>query len=807
MTHVTTTPNTTDASRHRDAPWRDVSRPADERVEALIDELSLEEKVAQLYGVWVGASADGTDVAPNQHEMIGDVDLTGLFPKGLGQLTRPFGTAPVDPGVGALSLARSQRRIVAESRLGIPALAHEECLAGFAAWGATAYPVPLSWGATFDPDLIERMSRRIGDDLRRVGVHQGLAPVLDVVRDARWGRVEETIGEDPYLIGTVGAAYVRGLESAGVVATLKHFVGYSASKAGRNLAPVSVGRRELDDVLLPPFEMVIREGRPRSVMNAYTDLDGMPTAADATILTDLLRGVWGFEGTVVADYFSVAFLQTLHGVAGSLGDAAAEALRAGIDVELPTVHAFGAPLLEAVADGRLDEGVLDRALRRVLGQKLELGLLDADWDAAPEALRGLDDDLDAVRGTVDLDPPENRALAAEIAERAIVLLHNDGTLPLSGVGRTAPERIAVIGPTADDRFAVLGCYAFPTHVGVHHPGSGDGITLPTLVESLRAEFPDAELSVVEGTSIDGGETSGLEAAAAAASAADLVVLALGDRAGLFGRGTSGEGCDAESLALPGAQASLLEAVLDRGTPTIVALLAGRPYTLGTAPERAAGIVEAFFAGEEGTRAIAGVLSGRVSPSGRLPVSVPASAGVHPSTYLAAPLARKGGVSSIDPTARYPFGHGLTYTRFEWTRFAGEASEIATDGEVSVGVRVRNVGERGGTELVQLYLHDPVASVVRPVQRLIGYARIDLAPGEAADVRFTVAADLASFPGRDGVRIVESGELVLGLGTSSADLPHAHSVRLVGAVRRVDHTRRLHPEVSVTRVAVEASALA
>ncbi|MGW4928072.1 beta-xylosidase/alpha-l-arabinosidase [Agromyces sp. NPDC004153] len=781
-------------------PWQDTSLPATARVEALVAELTLEEKIAQLYGVWVGASADGEDVAPNQHEMIGDVDLDELVPKGLGQLTRPFGTAPVDPGVGALSLARTQRRIAAESRLGIPAVAHEECLAGFAAWGATAYPVPLSWAATFDAELIERMSRRIGEDMRSVGIHQGLAPVLDVVRDARWGRVEETMGEDPYLIGTIGSAYVRGLESAGVVATLKHFVGYSASRAGRNLAPVSIGRRELADVLLPPFEMVLREGRPRSVMNAYTDLDGVPTAADASILTELLRDVWGFQGTVVADYFSVAFLQTLHGTAGSLAGAAAAALEAGIDVELPTVHAFGAPLVEAVADGRLDEGVLDRALRRVLAQKLELGLLDAGWDALPPALAGRADDIDAVRGTVDLDPPANRALAAEIAERAIVLVANDGTLPLA-----APRRIAVIGPTADDRFAVLGCYAFPTHVGVHHPESGDGIELPTLLESLRAEFPDAEVVHVAGTSIDGDEIDGIPDAAALAASTDVVVLALGDRAGLFGRGTSGEGCDAESLQLPGAQAVLLEAVLDSGVPTVVTMLAGRPYTLGTAPDRAAAILEAFFAGEEGTRALAGILSGRVEPGGRLPVSVPASAGVHPSTYLASPLDQRNGVSNIDPTPRYPFGHGLTYTTFEWSDFAADEAEIGTDGSAAVRLRVRNVGERPGVEVVQLYLHDPVASVVRPVQRLIGYARIELAPDEAADVRFTVPADLASFTSREGVRIVEPGELVLSLGRSSGDLPLASTVRLTGPVRTVDHTRRLHPEVTVEQVAAPAGA--
>jgi beta-xylosidase len=243
----------TTTSAATDAAWRDTDRPLDERVEALIAEMTLDEKLAQLYGVWVGASDDGhADVAPHQHDLNDDVDLDAILPAGLGQVTRPFGTAPVDAAVGALSLVRMQERIIAANRFGIPAIAHEECLAGFAAWGATAYPVPLSWGATFDPALVERMAQRIGADMRSVGVHQGLAPVLDVVRDARWGRVEETIGEDPYLVATVGTAYVRGLEASGIVSTLKHFVGYSASKAGRNLAPVSIGPRELADVLLPP---------------------------------------------------------------------------------------------------------------------------------------------------------------------------------------------------------------------------------------------------------------------------------------------------------------------------------------------------------------------------------------------------------------------------------------------------------------------------------------------------------------------------------------------------------------------------
>ncbi|MBA5221889.1 beta-xylosidase/alpha-l-arabinosidase [Streptomyces griseoaurantiacus] len=770
--------------------WNDPAVPVAERVDALIGAMTLEEKIAQLFGVWVGASDQGGEVAPHQHDMEEAVDLDALLPNGLGQLTRPFGTVPVDPALGALSLARTQRRIAATNRFGIPALAHDECLAGFAAWGATAYPVPLSWGAAFDPDTVRRMAAAIGRDMRGVGVHQGLAPVLDVVRDARWGRVEETIGEDPYLVGTVATAYVQGLESAGIVATLKHFVGYSASRAGRNLAPSSVGPRERADVLLPPFEMAIREGGVRSVMNAYTDIDGVPSAADEELLTGLLRDTWGFEGTVVADYFAIAFLKTLHGLAGDWAEAAGAALRAGVDVELPNVKTYGAPLLDAVADGRVPEALVDRAVRRVLSQKAALGLLDADWNPVPAALDGTDpDDPATLRGRIDLDGPENRALARTLAEKAVVLLSNDGTLPLE-----RPRRIALIGPNADEPVAVLGCYSFPQHIGVRHPGTPLGIELPTLRDTLAAEFPEAELTVVRGTGVDDGDLSGLPEAVRAAREADVTVVVLGDRAGLFGRGTSGEGCDVGTLALPGAQQQLLDALLDGGTPVVTVLLAGRPYALGRAVGESAAIVQSFFPGEEGTHAIAGVLSGRVNPSGRLPVSVPRDPGSQPSTYLGARLAHVSGVSSIDPTPAFAFGHGLSYTRFDWADLVVEAGQADTDGEFALSFTVRNAGDRQGVEVVQLYLHDPVASVVQPVQRLIAYTRVDLEPGEVRRVRITVPADLASFTGRDGRRVVEPGVLELRLAASSADPRLTAEVTLTGAERHVDHTRRLHATV-------------
>jgi len=769
------------------ALWNDDTAPTADRVEALVAAMTLEEKVAQLYGVWVGASSDGGEVAPHQHDMDDAVDLDELLPRGLGQLTRPFGSAPVEPAMGAASLQRTQERIVAGSRFGIPAIAHEECLAGFAAWGATAYPVPLAWGATFNPALVTTMAGRIGSDMRAVGVHQGLAPVLDVVRDARWGRVEETIGEDPYLVATIGTAYVRGLEGSGLIATLKHFVGYSASKAGRNLAPVSMGRREVDDVLVPPFEMALLEGGARSVMHSYSDIDGVPSASDRTLLTGLLRETWGFTGTVVADYFGVAFLHLLHGVAGSWGEAAALALGAGVDVELPTVKTFGEPLLAAVAAGALDESVVDRALRRVLTQKVELGMLDPGYSPAPAS------------ADIDLDSAGNRALALELAEQSVVLLANDGTLPL---GR--PARIAVIGPNADDPFAVLGCYSFPSHVGTQHPDWPIGIALPTVLDAVRAEFDSSEVGYTIGTTVDGGESDFADAVALAA-ASDVVVLALGDRAGLFGRGTSGEGCDAESLRLPGAQQQLVDALLDVGTPVVVTLLAGRPYALGRAVTEAAAIVQSFFPGEEGATAIARVLSGAVNPSGRLPVSVPALAGTQPTTYLASPLARASDVSNIDPTAAFPFGHGLGYTTFEWTDIEIARDELTTDDTVEATLTVRNTGDRAGVEVVQVYLHDPVASVVRPVQRLVAYARVPLEPGASAEVRVAVPTDLAQFTGREGRRIVEPGALELRFARSSAVTESTAAVTLSGPVRTVDHTRALHAAVTVAP-ATEAARL-
>ncbi|WP_180686308.1 beta-xylosidase/alpha-l-arabinosidase [Streptomyces gossypiisoli] len=756
------------------APWRDRNLPADVRVTDLLSRMTLEEKTAQLYGVWVGATADGDGVAPHQHDMTADYDFDELIRHGLGQLTRPFGTAPVDPESGARSLARAQRRIAASGRFGIPAIAHEECLAGFTAWRATAYPVPLAWGATFNPALVEEMARRIGADLRSVGVHQGLAPVLDVVRDPRWGRVEETMGEDPYLVGTIGAAYVRGLESTGIVATLKHFAGYASSAGARNLAPVRAGTREFADVTLPPFELALREGGARSVMAAYTETDGVPASADPGLLTELLRTEWNFTGTVVSDYFGIGFLQTLHRVAGNTAEAAHAALAAGIDVELPTLKCYGQPLVEAVRAGEVPESLVDRAARRVLLQKCELGLLDEDWQPEP------------TEAPIDLDSTANRALARRLAEESVVLLDNpDGVLPL------APDtRIAVIGPRAADPLAMLGCYSFPSHVLPRHPETRTGIEIPPLLEALRAELPDAKVTFAEGCGVADPDPSGIEEAVTRAAEADVCVAVLGDRAGLFGRGTSGEGCDATDLQLPGIQADLLDALVATGVPVVLVMLTGRPYALGRWHGRLGAVVQAFFPGEEGGPAVAGVLSGRVNPSGRLPVSVPHDPGGQPWTYLQPPLGLAGEVSNLDPTPLYPFGHGRSYTTFAWEDMTDGTPEIPTDGSYDLSVTVRNTGDRTGAEVVQLYLHDPVASVTRPDVRLIGYRRLELEPGQSRRVTFHFHADLSSFTDRTGDRIVEPGALELRLAASSADVRHTAPVRLAGPARVLGRDRRL-----------------
>jgi beta-glucosidase len=746
----------------------------EERVRALLLEMTLEEKLAQLVGFW--DKGDGEAVAPLQ----GVFDVVRGLPEvskdGLGHLTRVYGTRPVEPVERARWLWETQRRLVHETRLGIPALVHEECLTGLAAWHAAAFPTPLAWGASFDPDLVADVGAAIGRSMRELGVHQGLAPVLDVVRDPRWGRVDECISEDPYVVGALGSAYVRGLQSAGVHATLKHFIGYSGSQAGRNFAPVHAGPRELADVYLVPFEMALRAGA-RSVMHSYVEIDGLPVAADEALLTGLLREEWGFGGTVVADYYGVAFLHLLHGVAGDLAEAAALALTAGVDIELPTGDAYLEPLAEAVRSGEVDEALVDRAVLRALTQKAELGLLDATFEDEPPT-------------SLDLDDAEHRALAARLAEESVVLLSNDGVLPLA-----APGRVAVIGPNAHRVEALFGCYSFVNHVLIHHPEAELGIEVSTLFDALAVELPGAEIIYQQGCAVDDADTSGFAAARAAAETADVAVVVVGDHAALFGRGTVGEGCDRDDLELPGVQRALIEGLLDTGTPVVLVLVTGRPYAVGWALDRCAAVVQAFFPGEEGGRAIAGVLSGRVNPSGRLPVSLPRPAGAQPFTYLHPKLGGDSDVTNLSSGPARPFGFGLSYTTFAHDHLTVPAESPAGEA-LRVTVRVTNTGDRGGADVVQLYGHDPVASLTRPVAQLLGFQRVHLEPGASAVVELVVPPARFAFTSREGTRIVEPGAMELWVGASCADREAEGSVTLTGDVHPVPFGDELWTSTSV-----------
>jgi beta-glucosidase len=520
-------------------------------------------------------------------------------------------------------------------------------------------------------------------------------------------------------------------------------------------------------------------------MNSYTDVDGIPVASDSALLTGVLRDQWGFTGTVVSDYGAVAFLQVMHRIAETEGEAAACALSAGLDVELPSTLCYGRPLLDEIAAGRVDEALVDRSVRRVLAQKVELGLLDPGW--SPEA----------TATAIELDSTSNRDLARRLAEESVVLLDNPSeVLPLTA---GCSLRIAVVGPCADDPQAFFGCYAFPNHVIPQHPEftGGIGIEARSLLAALRGELPAAEITYLPGCQVSGGDDSGLPAAVEAAAAADLVLLAVGDRAGLFGGGTSGEGCDAEDLALPGRQPHLVEAVLATGAPTVMIMVSGRPYALGAYRDRLAATVQAFFPGEEGGGAIAGVLSGRVNPTAKLPVGVPHHVGGQPHTYLAPPLGQHSqGVSNLDPSPAYWFGHGLSYTTHAYADLTADRTEVDVDGSVGLRVTVTNTGGRDGVEVVQLYAADPVASVTRPVTQLLGFARVPLAAGATATVTFEVHTDRLSFTGRELTRIVEPGEIAFRVGTAGETFAGPVSVRLVGETRVVSGRRVMDTPTSI-----------
>ncbi|MGQ9663369.1 MAG: glycoside hydrolase family 3 N-terminal domain-containing protein, partial [Kiritimatiellia bacterium] len=734
-----------------------------ERVEDLIARMTLEEKAAQLGSVYC------KDLVVRGR--FSAAKAGKLLRYGIGQIARAGGMQGVN-GTQAAQIVRDlQRFLIEHTRLGIPAIVHEECLSGFMAPGATTFPQAIGLASTWNPQLVESITAVIRRQIRSIGSVQGLAPVLDVARDPRWGRTEETFGEEPYLVASIGCAYIRGLQGgslrSGVIATAKHFVAHGVPEGGRNLGPVHVGPRELREVYLFPFESAIRAAGARSIMNAYHELDGLPCAASRKLLTDTLRGEWGFAGFVVSDYGAIEMLQNFHRVAHDLGEAAVQAIEAGIDVELPRSVCYGPPLLQAVRMGRVGLATIDEAVRRVLWAKFELGLFEEPLPRTRVALNSW-------------DKPAERRLAREAAEQSIVLLTNPRNLLPFRADRL--RRLAVVGPNANSARNLFGDYGYTAHVTEDNP-----LRVVTVLEALQHKLGSrTEVVFAEGCEISGSDRTGIAEAARIASAADAVVAVLGERAGLRTGDLSGEGRDRSSLALPGVQAELLKALCDTGRPVVLVLVNGRPLALGDAVARCAAIVEAWYPGEEGGNAIANVLFGHACPSGKLPIAFPLDAGQIPVYYARHPSAFGPYVDDgffpaekTGPKPLFPFGHGLSYTTFRYSRLRISPARVEKAETVTVSCRVSNSGERPGVEVVQLYVRDDVASMERPVKELKGYARIALGPGETKQVTFLLALDQLGFYDQQMRFVVEPGTFTVMVGSSSEDIRLTGTFELKG----------------------------
>lgn len=777
--------------------YRDEAAPIADRVQDLLAEMTLEEKAAQV------VSPFGTVV-----------DVHSPPATGWGSATAGLSTLGMPPREMAARANELQRFHVENTRLGIPVLISEEALLGLKVQDATTYPDAIAQASTWDPALIEEMGRAIGGQMAALGVRQALSPLADVARDPRWGRVDETYGEDPLLVGSMATAFVRGLQNAvhgtPLIATLKHFIGYGASDGGRNGEPVQLGQRELHEIHGRSFEMAIRDGRAGGVMPSYNDIDGDPVSGSKTYLTDLLQGEYGFSGLVFSDLGAIGQLHSKHGTAATLTDAYAQAIRAGMDVclenQLPTEL-----IVDAVRSGVLLESDLDRAVSRVLRTKFALGLFERPFV-----------DVAAVPETFDAD--ETRGLARTIAEKSVTLLQNNPIagkplLPLDPSLRS----IAVIGPNADRPMGQLGHYSYQVLDSMTHlyaqaadpearidqveefegrRGADDtrllveSVPLVTFLDGIRQRVSeDTRVLYEPGSLIEREDRSGIAAAVRAAEQAEVAVVVVGDQAGINGFGSVGEGLDGTTLELPGVQRELVEAVVATGTPTVVILSHGRPFVLGWMTETVPAILTSWFGGEEAGTAVAGVLFGDVNPSGRLPVSFLKSAGAAPLPYWRA----LGTDVYVDGSSQalFPFGHGLSYTTFDYTNLDLESSSAPTDGVIRLAFTVSNTGAQAGDEIVQIYGQDVIGRTVRPARTLIAFRRVTLEPGEQVRVHVDVPASMfALWDARDGW-IVEPGDIRLFIGRSSADI-HLHGeLRLTGDVVTAGAERPLTSTVTLT----------
>jgi beta-glucosidase len=750
----------------------------EQRVNKLLSQMTLDEKLAQIGSYWIF-----------ELQTDGRLDwgkTAGKLKYGIGQITRMAGASTLHPVQAAETANSLQRFLMERTRLGIPAIIHEECCSGALMLGGTMYPQMLGLASTFQPELAEKMTTAIRKQLLAIGARQGLAPVLDVARDPRWGRVEETFGEDPMLVSHFGMAYTRGLQSEnlaeGVIATGKHFVGHSLSQGGLNCAPVHIGMREIYDVYITPFHAAIRDAKLASIMNAYPELDGEVVAASRRILTDLLRNRLGFDGLVVSDYEAIIMLHNFHSIAANPADAARMALDAGIDVELPNTVCYGDALKSALDNGGINLDFIDLAVQRHLRKKFELGLFENPF-------------VDENKVMEVFETPEQRMLAREIAHKSMVLLKNDGLLPLQKSIRS----LAVIGPNAHNGRNQLGDYSYAAMSKLLQWREPEDfaflgrelseldeyqIKITTVFDGIRSIVsPEANVYYAKGCENLSDDTSGIADAVELAAQADAVVLVLGDRSGLTPDCTTGETRDSSDLKLPGVQEDLARAIFAIGKPVVVVLITGRPYALSAISQDANAILQAWLPGEEGGAAIADILFGDVNPGGKLPITFPRSVGQLPLFYNAKPAGIKShwyiDYVSEKVTPLYPFGHGLSYTSFKYSDLTIKRKQVTRGESADISLSVENIGEIAGEEVVQLYIHDEFASIPRPVKELKGYRRVRLEPGEKKHITFHLPVDQLAFYDLDSDLVVEAGRIEVMVGSSSEDLRLRDEIEIVG----------------------------
>lgn len=747
----------------------------EQRIEQLIAEMTLEEKAAQITSLSI--------VQLMENGKLSNAKMEEHLQYGIGQITRIAGAAELPPSETARLANAVQRFLVEQTRLGIPAIVHEECLSGLMARGATTFPQAISMAATWDPVVTEEMTTIIRQQARAVGAHQMLAPLADIARDPRWGRTEETFGEDPYLVSRLATAYVQGLQGddlqRGVIATPKHFAGYGFPEGGRNCAPVRVGPREFREMFLFPFEVTVKEGQTLSMMTAYHQTDGVPASADRWLLTEVLREEWGFDGVLVADYGSISRLESVHHVAADAAEAAKLALEAGVDVELPNPYCYGDPLVNAVRQGNIDESFVDRSVRRHLSVKFALNLFDNPYvaaDMAPEVF----------------ETAQQRQVALEAARRVITLLKNEGgLLPLA----RDLESIAVIGPNGDNTHSLLGCFSYTTH----SRRDEDAVRIVSILEGIRSKVSrQTEVVYARGSNVMDTDTSGFDEAVQIASASDIIVAVVGGKSAVHENGTSGEFLDRAELGLPGAQEELLKKLHETGKPIVVVLVNGRPLAIEWLAENVPAIVEAWLPGEEGGNAVAEVVFGDYNPGGKLPVSLLRTAGQAPTTYNRQASSWSSGAKYVftEREPLYPFGHGLSYTEFAYHNLQVSPQRVQGEEKIRISCQVQNTGDRAGDEVIQLYVHDPLASVTRPVKELKGFQRITLEPREKKTVTFAMPVEQLAFYDMNMDLIVEPGEFEVMVGSSSEDIRLEGTFELVEK-REVGSRSRFLTAVEVT----------